>query len=51
VGIGIEEEYSPKRGMGTGMENILDGGQEVLKYPPIKLGPVDIPSFSLRYQV
>ncbi|MCI97270.1 hypothetical protein A2U01_0118571, partial [Trifolium medium] len=22
----MEEEYSPKRGMGTGMGNILDGG-------------------------
>ncbi|MCI43379.1 hypothetical protein A2U01_0064616, partial [Trifolium medium] len=22
----MEEEYSPTRGMGTGMENILDGG-------------------------
>ncbi|MCI60651.1 hypothetical protein A2U01_0081907, partial [Trifolium medium] len=24
--MGTEEEYSPKRGMGTGMESILDGG-------------------------
>jgi hypothetical protein len=24
--MGIEEEFSPKRGMGTGMENILNGG-------------------------
>ncbi|MCI63974.1 hypothetical protein A2U01_0085231, partial [Trifolium medium] len=26
AGIGMEEEYSPKREMRTGMRNILDGG-------------------------
>ncbi|MCH81883.1 hypothetical protein A2U01_0002677, partial [Trifolium medium] len=26
AGMRIEEEYSPKRGIGTGMRNILDGG-------------------------
>jgi hypothetical protein len=24
--MGMEKEFSPKRGIGTGMENILDGG-------------------------
>ncbi|PNX55537.1 hypothetical protein L195_g049166, partial [Trifolium pratense] len=26
VGMGMKEEYSPQRKMGTGMRNILDGG-------------------------
>jgi hypothetical protein len=29
--MGMEEEFSPKRGMWTGMENILDGGARSVK--------------------
>ncbi|MCI30715.1 hypothetical protein A2U01_0051926, partial [Trifolium medium] len=43
--MGMEEEYSPKRGMGTGMGNIMVG-QGMVKYPPLNLRPVDIPKHS-----
>jgi hypothetical protein len=29
--MGMEEEFSPKRGMGTEIENILDGGARSVK--------------------
>jgi hypothetical protein len=39
----MEEEYSPKRGMETGIENILNGGARNGIVPPVNPYPVDIP--------
>ncbi|MCI49524.1 hypothetical protein A2U01_0070768, partial [Trifolium medium] len=36
MGMGMEEEYSPKRGMGTGMVNILDCGAMSGKVPSVQ---------------
>ncbi|MCI37380.1 hypothetical protein A2U01_0058604, partial [Trifolium medium] len=37
--MGMKEEYSPKRGMRTGMENILDGGVRSGKVPSAQSTP------------
>jgi hypothetical protein len=39
AGMGMEVEYSPKRGMGTGMGNILDGGAKSGKVSPSQSPP------------
>jgi hypothetical protein len=43
--MGMKEEFSPKRGMGTGMRNILDNGVRGVKVSPVN--PVDIPAYNL----
>jgi hypothetical protein len=44
--MGMEEKFSPKREMRTGIGNILDGGTRVVKYPLVDLRPVDILNFT-----
>jgi hypothetical protein len=44
----MEEEFSPKWGMGTGMENILYGGARYGKVSSGESLPVDIPSHITR---
>jgi hypothetical protein len=45
--MGMKEEFSPKRRMGTGMRNILDNGVRGVKVSPVNLCPVDIPAYNL----
>ncbi|MCI60379.1 hypothetical protein A2U01_0081635, partial [Trifolium medium] len=39
MGMGMEEEYSPKRGMWTGKGNILDGGARSGKVSSVQSPP------------